>query len=59
MLENFLEQNEIKLDDISTLDWQIWRFVSVVTTFPGLNVRNQHRSKGTHWTRTMANSMLS
>ena len=48
MLENFLGQNEIKLDDISTLDWQIWRFVSVVTTFPGLNVRNQHRSKGTH-----------
>ena len=48
MLENFLEQNEIKLGDISTLDWQIWRFVAVVTTFPGLNVRNQHRSKGTH-----------
>ena len=58
MLENFLEQNEIKLGDISTLDWQIWRFVAVVTTFQGLNVRNQHRSKGTHWTRTMANSML-
>ena len=47
-----------KLDDTPTLEWQIYWFTVVVKTLTGFEVWNQGRSKGTHWRRTRAKSML-
>ena len=48
--KSFLEQKEqaAKGDKNSTLEWQIYWFVVVVTTLTGLKVWTEHGSKGAH-----------